>query len=149
MKRDDVEALRAALRRGDPAADLFAPTPADVARMRERVLQTHRSGRAPGPGEGDPWHRSPRRALAVAAVAALLVLALGAELWLRRAAVDAGRRATAPSARVARAADEPAARGRQVHFTTPGGTRIVWVLFPASQATETDRDRGRRGPGDP
>ena len=157
MKRDDAEALREILRRGDPAADGSEPGAAELAQMRDRILRTGARDRIlrsrddeergeAGAGE-TPWYRSPRRALTVAVVAALLAVALGAEFWLRRAAVDASRPAGPASARSVPAR----APGRQVHFTTPGGTRIVWVLYPptnpAGDTPGTAWDRAGRGPG--
>ncbi len=139
MKRDDRDTLRDILRRGDPAADGSEPSAAELAGMRERIRTSRPAEIGP---ESEPWHRSPRRTLTVAAVAALLVLALGTEIWLRRAAVETGPPATPTSL-----PGEPAASGQQVHFTTPGGTRIVWVLYPAREIVDTDRGRGRRGPG--
>jgi len=154
MKRDDTEALRAILRRGDPAADGSEPTAAELARMRDRILRTRAAAESGENEAGEaPWYRSPRRTLTVAVVAALLVAALGAEFWLRRAAVDASRPAGPASTRAARSTEPapPAAAGRQVHFTTPGGTRIVWVLYPppnpAGNNPDTGWDRDGRGPG--
>jgi hypothetical protein len=154
MTRDDTEALRAILRRGDPAADGSEPTAAELARMRERILRTRSAVERGEDGAGEvPWYRSPRRTLTVAVVAALVAAALGAEFWLRRAAVDASRPAGPASAHEALSAEPTpsAAAGRQIHFTTPGGTRIVWVLYPppnpAGTPTDTGWDRDGRGPG--
>ncbi len=153
MKRDDAEALRAILRRSDPAADGSEPTGAELAEMRDRVLRTRPEGDA---AEPTPWHRSPRRTLGIATVAALLFVALGAEMWLRRAAVDATRPADPASTHKVQpgepgASGTVAVAGRQVHFTTPGGTRIVWVLYPplnsSGNTPDTAWDRAGRGPG--
>lgn len=102
--------LRALLRQADPARDGGEPDAEETARLRRRVLsQPVAPDRAPVP---------PLR-WAAAAAALLLVLALAA--GERRL----GPRAPAPAAATALAAT------RQIHFRTPGGTQIVWVLQPS------------------
>jgi hypothetical protein len=54
------------------------------------------------------------------------------------AAVRGRQALETPDLAAAAAAVAPA---RQVHFQTPGGTRIVWVLHPARPLT-TDNGKG-------
>lgn len=100
------------LRSGDPAHGA-AFEPVEVAELRERL----RAALEPPPAAAWPWR-------AIVAGLALTVLA-----------VVLGRRtpeAPAP-AFSAGAPRPPAARNvkeQQLHFETPDGTRIVWVLSP-------------------
>ena len=102
--------LQARLREDDPAE---AELPdADVQEMRRLVVA------AAGPAAVSAWTLPP------VAVAALVALMVGGGLL-------AGRRAAERDALVVPIAPEtPAAEGerRQLQFSTPGGTRIIWVF---------------------
>jgi hypothetical protein len=110
------------LRDADPLLTEPAPPPEDVAAMRRRVLDAARESRRPIL----EW----RRTLAIAAAVALMAAA----------GVDVARRVP-PSDHIAAPVSRPApvadATRTQVHFSTPGGTRIVWTIDPAFQLTET------------
>jgi len=134
MKTEDLDRLRETLRRGDPAADGRAPDAGETALLRERLLES-----AAEAGFAPPIRpRAIRPAFATAAAAAaVLVLTLGLAVTLRlhREADRAVDRALGPE----RPAEEPLGGvlgagaetpPRQIQFTTPGGTRIVWVLYP-------------------
>ncbi|HUP43147.1 MAG TPA: hypothetical protein VM599_08060 [Thermoanaerobaculia bacterium] len=131
MKSEDLDRLRETLRRGDPAADGRAPDAAETALLRARLLES-----AADAGHGRPRAFGPSFATAAAA-AGLLVLTLGLAVTLRldRRADRALDRAPGPE-RAAEASGGPALGAeaetppRQIQFTTPGGTRIVWVLYP-------------------
>ena len=101
---------RKALQNNDPAADARL-TGAEVASIRGLVVA---AARAPRP-DGLTW----RMPLGVAAAVVLTVAAgvAGGRIAAGREAVAPGQ-ATAPALRV----DER----RQLQFSTPGGTRIIW-----------------------
>jgi hypothetical protein len=112
--------LQARLREDDPAE---AELPdADVQEMRRLVV-----AEAGSPATVSGWSWPP---LAVAALVALMV---GGGLL-------AGRRAAERDALVVPIAPEtPAAEGerRQLQFSTPGGTRIIWVFDSKFKLKET------------
>lgn len=148
MKTDDLDRLRETLRRGDPAADGREPGGDELHLLRERLLEGAvgagrdrspagaRKRREPAPR---PWALRPSFATAAAA-AGILVLTLGLGLTLRldRAAERAFDRTFDRTAGAARPGEAPGgalgaadeAPPRQIQFTTAGGTRIVWVLYP-------------------
>lgn len=101
--------LRSLFERGDPAGDGQDPRPEEIARLRRRVLSAAESRRRELPDL-----RSLR--WVVAATAALGALVLVVRAGDRAAPVDSGPHL---------------ATARQVHFQTPGGTRLIWVLRPA------------------
>lgn len=149
MKTDDLDRLRETLRRGDPAADGREPGGDELRLLRERLLEgAVGAGRDRSPAgarkrrepASRPWALRPSFATAAAA-AGILVLTLGLALTLRldRAAERAFDRTfdrTAGAARPAEASGggalgaEAETPPRQIQFTTAGGTRIVWVLYP-------------------
>lgn len=137
--RDDRNpSLRSILQEGDPAADGREPTAGETAHLRARVIDVAREAAreaAPTPVPDRRW-----RPAAVAA-ALLLVAALGVVLHGVRRSV-----APTPAPREAGAggAHDPADAPRQIQFTTPGGTRVVWMLYPDD--TESD-SRAARRPG--
>ena len=115
-----TEAIRAALRRGDPAGDGKAPGRDEFAAMRRRILVAATPGRP-------AW-----RPYAVAGLAAamLVVMIAAAAMW--NFDRDSQPQST-PS--VATGGGTTGARNqlrehveRKVEFTTAGGTRIVWIL---------------------
>ncbi len=113
-KPPDPSWIRALLRRGDPAlGESLAPE--EVARLRQRLADEVARHEAPLLG--------PRR-LVWAALAAVLFAAV--VLRLRTAAPPAHTEPISAAPAVL-AAD---VKDRQIHFETPGGTRIVWVLSP-------------------
>ena len=126
MKTDDLDRLRAALRRGDPAADGREPDAGELGVLRERLLESAAAAK-PDRSRPLPWrHQVLRPAFAVAAA---LVLTLALALVLRLDRVQGPER---PAGEAAGSTFDAgvAPAPRQVQFTTPGGTRIVWVLYP-------------------
>jgi len=108
------------LRDGDPAADCELST-MQVDAMRRTVLD---AARRPDVVR-TPWHQP----LAMATVVALMI-AVG---------IMAGRRwsigeQVRPQPDTVRA---PAEQRRQLQFSTPGGTRIIWVFDPEFTIKET------------
>lgn len=113
--------LRELLRRGDPAADGRAPDADETRLLRARVLEEARSA-----GGGAPAPRGlfrPAVAFAWAAAACVAVLVAVGTVSLRRGPAR-------PEQADRSSPGVEAAAPRQVQFTTPGGTRIVWVLYP-------------------
>ncbi|HVL66851.1 MAG TPA: hypothetical protein VM364_06265 [Vicinamibacterales bacterium] len=104
---------RAILRQGDPAAAL---DPQAAARMRQAVVRAAAADERRAPA----W---PMR-LAFASFAGL-VLTLSV-LGTRPAHERPGP-----------AGVEAGAERRQIHFTTPGGTRIIWEINPEFRLEET------------
>lgn len=108
------------LRAGDPAADSEL-SPMQVDAMRRSVLD---AARRPDVVR-TPWQQP----LAVAAMVALTIAA----------GVMAGRSLPVPDAAPepdpARAV--PTDQRRQLQFSTPGGTRIIWVFDPEFDLKET------------
>ena len=113
--------IRDRLRDADPVAIEPAPTHDDIAVMRRTVLEAMQTPRS----TPVRW----RRTLAIAATVALI----------GGAGIDTRRRATrspeTPALETVPAAAAPATR-TQLHFSTPGGTRIIWTLDPAFQLME-------------
>lgn len=109
------------LRAGDPAGDDQAMSEADVEMMRRRVMSASRDIRA----QSFAWQRP-------VAVAATVVLTVAAGVlaghWTSRP--GPGSRGEPP---VPQAVDPP----RQLQFSTPGGTRIIWVFDSAFDLKET------------
>ncbi|HEX6199164.1 MAG TPA: hypothetical protein VF150_02785 [Thermoanaerobaculia bacterium] len=140
MKTEDFDRLRETLRRGDPAADGRAPSEDEVRLLRARLL-------AAAPEPAPPGRHALRPAWAGGLAAAAVALTLAAA-WL--AGLLPVERPWAGEARYAGPPPDPSGpTGRQVQFTTPGGTRIVWVLYPddPSYPDTSTEGRGRRGPG--
>lgn len=115
--------LNTLLRDGDPAGDLLEAaglSPAQAAAMRRVVLNAT--------GQPDvlrtPWQQP-------LAVAAVLATTIAAGLVAGRFLSPVEPPATAP------AASAPAEGRRQFQFSTPGGTRIIWVFDPEFQVKET------------
>lgn len=111
-----MKTWQALLREGDPVAHEPALTVDSVARMRRDVLAA-----------AEPQARSRFWTMRVIVASALgLLIAIGA--WPRETATrqplastpEAGDRATAP-------ASDGGGR-RQLQFSTPGGTRVIWVF---------------------
>ena len=109
----DLDALNRQLRDGDPVAADAGLSSGDAARLRRLMLAAADAPRA----------RAPRAAtLALASVFTLAVV-LG---------VAAARKTANSPARGSSTGDVVApARVTQVHFSTPGGTRIIWTIDPA------------------
>jgi hypothetical protein len=110
------------LREGDPAADSELST-MQVDAMRRTVLD---AARRPDVVR-TPWHQP----LAMATMVALMIAA----------GIVAGRKWTIdvenvrPQPETARPA--PTEQRRQLQFSTPGGTRIIWVFDPEFTIKET------------
>ena len=112
--------IRDRLRDADPLLNDPVLPPEDVAAMRRRVLDAARQPRL----VAVEW----KRTLAIAAGVGLIA----------GAGIDTARRVPRPE-RQPVAVTAPVAAGAtrtQVHFSTPGGTRIIWTLDPAFQLTE-------------
>src|SRR5688572_22774032 len=113
------------LREADPERRSIAPAD-DVARVRETVI----AAASVAPSSGRPLWRRPLP------VAAAVLLAIGAGAATARQVAEnreaqaiAGSPSGAAGASVD-AADAPAAEveRQQLQFSTPGGTRIIWVF---------------------
>jgi hypothetical protein len=113
--------LRDRLRDADPVANEPALPPDDVAALRRRVLDAAREPRAHAGG----WNRT----LAIAAAVAVMA-GVGIDVARR-----APRQENAATPLASTRADAPVTR-TQLHFSTPGGTRVVWTLDPAFHLTE-------------
>lgn len=116
MRREEErQRVRELLRRGDPAADGCDPDTRQLARMRRRILDAA----PPPPLRG----LRPFPALALSALVVMLV-AVG---WnLMRPAVVPAQFERQPVAGQPEPGSER--RTRQLQFSTPGGTRVVWIL---------------------
>ena len=113
--------LRDRLRDADPVLSEPSLPPDAVAAMRRTVLEAALAPRVT-PAR---W----KRTLAIAA-AAVLIAGAGIDTYRRASRVDAGMEpAIAPAAAAA-------GERTQLHFSTPGGTRIIWTLDPAFQLKE-------------
>ena len=111
------------LRDGDPAGDPMDAqglSPAQAAAMRRHILN------APAQPElvRTPWSQP----LAVGAMVALTIVA-GVLVGLRFSPAEPGSNVLDAPA--------PADGRRQFQFSTPGGTRIIWVFDPEFQVKET------------
>ncbi len=106
------------LREGDPARPDQELSPAHAAAMRRQMLSAVRVDVV-----RTPWQQP----LAIAAMVALTIAA-GVLVGLRFSAVEARPDVPAASAPVP---------PRQLQFSTPGGTRIIWVFDPEFQVKET------------
>jgi len=113
--------IRDRLRDADPLSIEPAPAPDAVAAMRRTVLDAV-TAPVVTPVR---W----RRTLAIAA-AAVLIAGAGIDTYRRASRGDAGIESAAPSV-----VAETGAR-TQLHFSTPGGTRVIWTLDPAFQLKE-------------
>jgi hypothetical protein len=108
---------RTRLREYDPAVEPLSPD--RVERIRHAVIEAARTA---GPSASSwPWKLS--------LAAAALVLVAGGSGDVRRGSP------VAPDASVG--ASESADERRQVRFSTPGGTRIIWELNPEFTLMET------------
>jgi hypothetical protein len=113
--------LRDRLRDADPVQSEPSLPPDAVATMRRTVLEAVPAPRA----TAARW----KGTLAIAA-AVVLIAGAGFDTYRRASRVDAGiESAVAP-------ADAAAGKRTQLHFSTPGGTRIIWTLDPAFQLKE-------------
>jgi len=114
--------IRDRLREGDPLLTDPGLTAEDVGAMRRRVL----AAVPDRPAVVTDW----KRTLAIAAAVAFMA-GVGIDTARRAARVEP---APAP---VTSAPAAVAATRTQLHFSTPGGTRIIWTIDPAFQLTET------------
>jgi hypothetical protein len=114
--------IRDRLRDADPLLTDPGLSPDDVARMRRAVLD---AAQAPPRETGLRWTKT----LPIAAAVALMA----------GAGIDTARRVSRQTPLPAAAAAAPVATAgtkTQVHFSTPGGTRIIWTIDPAFTLTE-------------
>ena len=110
------------LREGDPAADCELST-MQVDAMRRTVLD---AARRPDVVR-TPWHQP----LAMATMVALMIAA--GIVAGRRWAMDIDNMQTQPDT----VRTVPAEPRRQLQFSTPGGTRVIWVFDPEFTIKET------------
>jgi hypothetical protein len=113
--------LRSLLEEADPLRRESELSETDAARMRAVVVSTARQ-----PVKSSPFWSG---AFAVAAAAMLMLIAgtLGERRLANRAAVSGTEPAIVQTASGER---------RQLQFSTPGGTRIIWTLDPGFQLRE-------------
>jgi len=112
--------LNTLLRDADPVSREPGLSPDAVADLRRAVLAAAHAA----PDRPMPWGRQ----LAMAACLTAMVLTGLVAAHRVPSAVRDG-----PSPPAAVASDQPT----QVHFSTPGGTRIIWTLDPGFQLRET------------
>ena len=113
---EDIDA-GAHLRAGDPLIDEPAMSPADVDAMRRAIVAAaDRSAQSPA------WW-PPMLAL-VATAAAMVIAVVGARVRVKQVP----RRPPAPAA--IESASATSTGRRQLQFSTPGGTRVIWVFDP-------------------
>lgn len=105
-RNNRTEAIRAALRRGDPAGDGVTPGREEFAAMRRRILVAA----TPGPPAWRPY--------ALAGLAAAMLVVMIAVFAFRQ---------PPPGPQPQRATTREHVE-RKVEFTTAGGTRIHWIL---------------------
>jgi hypothetical protein len=112
--------LRTVLREGDPAAADQGLTPDQTTRMRRAIVI---AARRPDVVR-TPWQQP-------LAVAAMVVLTVAAGVF-------AGQRlARSQPEGVDQPRATPIEERRQLQFSTPGGTRIIWVFDPEFSVKET------------
>ncbi len=130
-RRDRNDRLRAVLKQGDPAADDGAPSSAERAAHRRRIVDATRASSTPA------WRPVP---LTASALIVILGLAAAALFWVAPLFEDdatrvAGQVTTQPgppfgsgngATTDGNPTDPPSVRN--IQFNTEGGTRIVWVL---------------------
>lgn len=148
------DAVRSILREGDPVNDGREPTPDEMARLRASLLDAAHDAESERARLLDPpcLPESGRRWTPAAVASALVLLAIAGAVALRFEPSDRTERAgrltaaerTGDAGEPAGAADTADPAGRQIQFTTPGGTRVVWWLYPRDHDPS---DRARRGSG--
>jgi len=104
---------------GDPARRVEPATPDERRAMRATVLSAAAEPRT-----------APRRPLLLPLAAALAALAVGALLVRDRIAPPESPQSSTVAAVPSAPAGSEAPESRQILFSTPGGTRIVWILAP-------------------
>lgn len=146
QRASEIETLRARLRRGDPATDGSEPSADEIRTLRNRVLRTAAASDRPGRPVGVLWSRRPAVAAAVLilALGAALIAGLGARLSGPEERQPAGTTGIGSASREAPGGPTSGATAaaRQIHFTTPGGTRIVWVLYRNAESHPSVGDPG-------
>jgi hypothetical protein len=122
MKDESMKNLRSVLQEADPLAREPGLSSGDAERMRHAIVNASR--------DQVSVHVSWLRALAAVAVLVLMVVAgtRGVRDFSSRASESRAGRAQTNAASAAGAADT--SERRQVQFSTPGGTRIIWTLDP-------------------
>lgn len=108
--------LRSHLQAGDPLRHAPALTRDDVDRMRRFVVAAARKPRA-------------RLSATAFTLLAGLTTAASAAVWVIDKTLPTVR-TSEPTALVANGAAPSDRPRRQVHFSTPGGTRLIWVFNP-------------------
>ena len=111
--------LKTVLREGDPAAADEGLSPEQVHALRRAMLNASRQPDV----VRTPWQRP-------LAVAAMVALTIGAGVFT-------GQRLATSDAALDAPAATPAEGRRQLQFSTPGGTRIIWVFDPDFTMKET------------
>jgi hypothetical protein len=107
--------LRSQLRQGDPLARESGPSPADIERMRGFLASA------------SPPAASGQHGLFLALAAVLLFASVGSALLVRAPLPQR------PDEQPAAAPGGLAGAGsglRQLQFSTPGGTRVIWTFNP-------------------
>jgi hypothetical protein len=101
----------------------------------QRIRRTVLAAVPAGPAAMQAWSRT---FAATAAALTLVCVALLTALQGGRVADDATARAETADPALAAATDEvPATARQQLHFSTPGGTRIIWVFDPGFEVKGT------------
>jgi hypothetical protein len=112
--------LKTVLREGDPAATDEGLSPEQVQALRRGMLNAARQPDV----VRTPWQRP-------LAVAAMVALTVGAGVFAGQRLAHITRDSLDAPAGV------PVEGRRQLQFSTPGGTRIIWVFDPDFSVKET------------
>ena len=114
------EDLQALLRDADPLNDEPGLSVDAIAEMRRAVLSA----------VPDDARRAPAQTRFFAMAAALALVTVASVAILKRSDAVTPRSAVVPEATAG------SGERRQMHFSTPGGTRIIWTFDPAFQLKE-------------
>jgi len=110
--------LKTILQEGDPAAQEPPLSPIDIQQMRRNVLATPTA-------EARSWWSQPLSVGAAVTLGIAVAVGVGRQLPLRTGQATMGETMNDDTiANPATAGTAP----RQLHFETPGGTRIIWVF---------------------
>ena len=121
-RKNTDDEIRNFLRRGDPAGDGGTLAPDEVAHLRRKIL-------AAIPTTESPRGWRPSRALGFSVAGAAAMVSLVVLLWSPSSPLRTARHpAGSPTPKLEVRTQERTVQ--QIHFMTPGGTRVIWTLDP-------------------